>query len=576
VLANRHEADWRDDGGMTKIVSPANNRLMTIATLFGERPGYVIDAIQQQADEVIILAHMNTPKALCPTCGHVSTRIHSYYIRCPRDLPVGECRVALHLRVRRFRCLNATCVRQTFGERMPTFLAVYAQRTLRLTTTLHQIGLALGGEAGARLTHRLRMPTSAATLLRILRQQVDAQVGTPRVLGVDDFALRKGKTYGTLLLDLEQHRPIDLLPNRTATTLRHWLQTHRGIEVIVRDRSTEYARGASEGAPTAQQVADRWHLLQNLRQMLERLFTRMTGSLRHLPERAAQSPAPDGAATTRVVSFWRTHGEAASSQARRQQRLQRYTEVQRLRQAGHNILQITRLLGLAAGTVRKYFYAISFPERAQRAPRASMLDPYLPYLHKRQQAGCENAQQLWRELRDQGYPGTRKQVERWLQQRRTQPAPTTPRTIRHAQQHQPPRQPGQPQRILPSPKQLAWLFIQDRAQLTPAETALLHQLCQHPDLQTSYPLVQQFVFMVRQHAAAQLDDWLAACAATQVASLQTFAAGIQQDYAAVRAALATNWSNGQTEGQVNRLKLIKRQMYGRASFDLLRLRVLAA
>jgi transposase len=163
-----------------------------------------------------------------------------------------------------------------------------------------------------------------------------------------------------------------------------------------------------------------------------------------------------------------------------------------------------------------------------------------------------------------------------LQQRRTQPAPTTPRTIRHAQQHQPPRQPGQPQRILPSPKQLAWLFIQDRAQLTPAETALLHQLCQHPDLQTSYPLVQQFVFMVRQHAAAQLDDWLAACAATQVASLQTFAAGIQQDYAAVRAALATNWSNGQTEGQVNRLKLIKRQMYGRASFDLLRLRVLAA
>lgn len=552
---------------------------MTDTTELYGLSGCEIDSIEQRDSEVIILAHTHHPTACCPTCAQPSTHVHSYYTRHPQDLPMSEWPVRLCLRVRRFRCLNPTCPQKTFAERMPAFLSVHAQRTRRLITTLCQIGLALGGEAGARLSRPLHMPASPATLLRMIRQADVSLAPSPCVLGVDDFALRKGDTYGTLLVDLARRRPVDLLPDRTAATLADWLQKHPGIEVIARDRSTEYASGASAGAPAAQQVADRWYLLQNVRQMLERLCTRLQADLRQLPARAA--PATDTApAPVRADPYWRTHADEQRQQASRARRLQLYTEVQRLRQQGYNILQIARQLAIAHGTARKYFYPEHFPERGKRRIKPSILDPYVPYLVVRQQAGCENAHQLWREIRTQGYPGTPKQVGRWVQQQRTVPAPTTPAKYRarlRPNQVQTRAEPSitSPQ-VLPSARQLAWLLVRSPATLTSDEAQILVYIQQHPDVQTLYPLIQQFVTMVRQRVAASLDEWLQACTATGIACLQTFAAGIQQDYAAVRAALETAWSSGQTEGQINRLKLIKRQMYGRANFDLLRLRVLAA
>jgi transposase len=538
-------------------------------------PGCTVEQIEHGEQGLIIWAHVSSAMATCPMCEQHSMRVHSSYVRSPHDLPLGEQAVRLHLRVRRFRCSNPACTRRTFVERLPELVPRHAQRTTRLTRTLREVGFALGGEAGTRLLGQMQMATSPRSLLRILRTAPEPSESTVRILGVDDWAMRKGRTYGTILVDLERHRPIDLLPDRGAATVAAWLRVHPEVEIITRDRSTEYARGASEGAPTALQVADRWHLLQNLRQMLERLVNRLSPQLKQLPAVNTDDPPPSIQAAlprTRLRLDPKDKEAIAASRTRSEAICQR---VQRLRKRGYNIRQIAQKLTMSRTTVRKYFYAETFPERAKRSPTPSILDAYLPYLESRHQAGCEDAKQLWRELREQGYSGAYVQVSRWLRQRRQAVAPTTPGPYREAvatsireraEQTKPPE--------LPSYKQLAWLLIQESQMLEPSEIATLRRICQDTQIEQTYQLAQQFRTMIRQHESSTLDPWLDACATSNVSDLMTFAAGIRQDYAAVRAALTTQWSNGQTEGQVNRLKLLKRQMYGRANFDLLRLRVL--
>ena len=476
----------------------------------------------------------------------------------------------LHLKVRRFRCTNPSCARQTFAEQFPEWLPAYARHTMRLNTLIRHVGLEVGGEAGRRILRYCNVRVSGDTIVRRLRQ-TDLQVSfAPRVIGVDDWAIKKGRDYGTIIVDLEKHQVIDLLSDRTAATLAQWLQRHPSIEIVARDRSTEYATGIQAGAPRALQVADRWHLLLNLRQMLERLVATIYPRLEPLP-------IPEGKAhlfLPQRQSFQRTRAEQASSQTSRARRMAQYELIQQLRHEGYNIAQIARLLGLHRDTVRKNFYATSFPERKRRHSERSILNPYPPYLEQRQHDGCENAMQLWREIKALGYPGTPRQVLRWMQLRRTQPAPSTPNKYRSPSTEPVAHAPSDNQWKLPSPKQLAWLLVHNSENLTEQETIIVAHLHKDPDISVVYPLAQQFASMIRERSADLLDTWLDTCLNAGVVQLYNFAIGIQQDYAAIQAALDTAWSNGQTEGQVNRLKFIKRQMYGRAHFDLLRLRVL--
>jgi transposase len=529
-----------------------------------------------------ITAKGTRPGGRCPDCGQASRAVHSRYRRRPADLPALGRAVRLDLRLRRFYCRNAACTRRTFAERLPELIRPHARRTGRLAEAQARVGAALGGEGSARLLQHLAMPASADTVLRLIRNLPVPEPEPPRVVGVDDWALRKGRTYGTIVVDLDRRRVLDLLPDRTAETLADWLRGQPQIAVVARDRSTEYARGIGLGAPGATQVADRWHVLVNLRQAVERWLAGAQARLRRLP------PGPGTPADTqparRTKPFARTRAERAARIGRRERWIALYQEVRRRHAAGEALQAISRAMDLAVGTVRKYASAESFPVPEGRPLRRSILDPYLAHLQARLAEGCENALALWRELRAAGFPGTAKQVQRWVAEHRTAPAPSTPHQWRtKASAHAPMSAPQDGPPALPSPPQLAWLLVQPPSA---PDAALVARVEQDPAAAHVAGLARRLTALVRgcgvnpkvdpEAARVALDTWLADARRSGVRALETFAAGLEQDGAAIRAALTTPWSSGQAEGQITRLKLIKRQMYGRASFDLLRRRVLLA
>ncbi len=534
--------------------------------------GFVIDQIVEEQKQVQIVARSAASKGRCPDCRRSSRRVHSYYARRVRDLPIQGKSVCLQLRVRRFRCLNRTCPRRTFAESISALAPKYAQRSSGFTAATRSIGLALGGEAGQRLAQRLHLPVSADTLLRIIRATSLPVPSQPlQAVGVDDWALRRSSLYGTLVVDLERHQPIELLSDRTAETLATYLQEHSPIAFVSRDRSTEYIRGIRAGAPQAVQIADRWHLLKNLQEVLERILASLRVSLRELPPVAVDPVAPVWPRQT-----VRSASERALRQGQRERRLERFEQVRTLHAQGLGILPIAKRLHMSRVTVRTYLKAEAFPEMAPR-PRASRLTAYEPYLRQRWQAGCRNASQLWREIREQGFRGGRRQVMKWARLRREEPRRHKPLPQRALL-----RGTGQPAlaqkpfdvRDLPSTRKLSWLLMKAPEDLDEAETLWWQQIHQHPTVALSQQLAQQFITLITQRQSRQLSPWIRACQRSENADWASFAAGIQSDRAAVKAALRWPWNNGQLEGQINRLKLIKRQMYGRAKFDLLRTRVL--
>jgi len=488
--------------------------------------------------------------------------------------------MVLRLRVRRFYCHHPACGRRTFAEPFPRLMPPRARRTRRLAQAQTRIGLAAGGEAGARLTRHLGMQTSPDTILRLVHRLPLPSVDPPRAVGIDDWAIRKGRTYGTLVVDLERRRPIDLLPDRSGVTVADWLRRHSAIQIVARDRSTEYARAAAAGAPAALQVADRWHLLLNMRQALERWLGRVHGRLRQLPALSSGDGRQPG---ERLRAYCRSAAEITMSRDSRARRLAAYEDVRRRHLAGETLLAIGHATGLARATVRRYAQAESFPERAIRQPSPSRLDPYLAHLEQRMAEGCENAMALWREIRDQGFAGTHRQVHRYVAERRNVPA----RRTAHKWLSRTGSTGAEVLRAEPiaSPKQLAWILVQPITTLPPRAAADLARIRQDAEAVRVADLARRFTMLVRAcgldgdrpaDAVGELDRWLSETRTCGVAALETFAAGLAQDGPAVRAALTTSWSNAQAEGQISRLKMLKRTMYGRASFALLRRRVLLA
>lgn len=520
------------------------------------------EAVVSSTGGIEVTASLVKLPGVCPQCQQLSDRIHGYYERTLMDLPVSQFRVRIRLQMRRYRCLTPSCRQQTFNQRVPGLFEPYQRATNRLLSSLYHIAQAVGGEAGARLAHKLAMPTSGSTLLRLIRRYPEAPRSEPRVLGVDDWAMRKRRRYGTILVDLERHQVVDLLPDRTAATLTAWLQKHTGVEVVTRDRSLEYALGIGEGAPEALQVADRWHLLKNLQEVTERALHELYPRLKKRLTTGKRYNSSNNGLLRDI--YPRGQSDEMARQERRLKRLKRYELIRYLSANGLSNRRIARLLNLSRGTVIRYVRAEAFPERQSGSLRSSILDPYLPYLESRYQSGRTNAHQLWREIVEQGYPGSPSQVRKWMKWRRRRPKNKQLETMETPTAAM----------LLPSVKELTRLLTQDRNGLTDYEASLLERLRTIPEIALLDSLVGRFQKAVRDRRSDTFDTWLADCRQSQIAALIRFADGLAQDYAAVFAALDLVWSNGQTEGQINRLKLLKRQMYGRAKLDLLRRRVL--
>lgn len=467
---------------------------------------------------------------------------------------------SLRLRVRRFVCPTMDCPTRTFVEQVAGLTTRHARQTPQLRRMLEAIGLALAGRAGSRLATALGLPVGRSTVLRLVRALPEPTVGPVSVLGVDDFALRRGHVYGTVLVDIDSHRPVDVLPDREADTVADWLRAHPDTQVICRDRAGAYADAARTAAPQAIQVADRWHLWHNLAEHVEKTVATHHACVRTEPEIAVQVPAEqdtvDLAAAAEAAQAERVDNSGLVARTKL-----RYEQVHALKAQGKGIMSIMRELRLAKGTVRRFYRAATVEEllAKPRAGRPSVLDPYKPYLHERWNAGVRKASVLYREITEQGYHGSQGRVAVYL-------APF--RELAAA----PPARPA-----VPKVRRITSWMLTRPDQLDDEHRVTLKQVlatCPHLDATAGH--VTAFAAMLTGRHGDRLDSWMAAVVADDLPHLHRFVNGLRRDYDAVRNGLTLPHSSGVVEGTVNRIKMIKRQMYGRAGFDLLRKRILLA
>ena len=533
----------------------------------------VIQQLATTDDAIIIEARLTVASATCPGCGVAATRRQSRYWRTLADLPWQGVPVAVRLQVRRFWCDNPACPRTIFAEHVPALAAPYARKTQRLLTVLTQLGFALGGAGGRRLLAHLGMSASADTLLRLVRRAAVVPAATPTAIGIDDFALRRGQRYVTIIIDLATHRPVAVLPERSADAVATWLRANPAVTTVARDRSGVYADGIRQGAPTATQVADRWHLLKHVGDILERVVARHGGALRAAAQPTPpDEPAPVAIVTTRAVPEVADMPVPApiapprrsAGDARQQDR---FAAIHALQQSGRSVSAIGRELGLRRPTVRKYLRAEACPMRTRHSRLLGPGSPHVAYLRERWAAGCDNAALLWQELRVRGFTGSAGAVRRFVGVWRTTPRRRgrQPRAMRGSTPTAPPSP--------PSPRQVRWWLLREPDQCPAERQAYLARLLQdRPTLRLAGELAREFGRVIRQRDAAAFDAWLDRAEERGVAEFRSCAKSLRQDYA-VTAALREPYSNGPTEGNVTRLKLVKRQMYGRAKPDLLRQRV---
>jgi len=356
--------------------------------------------------------------------------VHSRYRRRLADVALGGRRTVIVVSVRRLFCNHQACQRRTFAEQVPGLTVRYGRRTPLLRAVLEQAAVALAGRAGARLAGTLQARISRSTMLRLLLALPDPPAATPRVLGVDDFALRRGQVYGTVLVDCESSRPVELLAGREAQPLADWLRAHPGVEVICRDRSGAYAEGARLGAPDAVQVADRFHLWQNLGKAVERCVARHRDCLRPpTPEPLDQPPSPDQPEPDQLEPD-QPDQQQPEPVGRFEERARRHHQlVHDLVDQGHGIRSIARQLGWGRHTVQRYARAQSWQELADgkwQATRTGKLDPFKAQLRQGWEQGCTNAAELYRQLTACGFAGSYGLVRDYLEQYRASPGPIAP------------------------------------------------------------------------------------------------------------------------------------------------------
>ncbi len=546
-------------------------------TLLPKSQGLKLQDVAINAEMVSLSVESTCPSACCPVCGQRTARLHSRYLRTLADLPWGGRPVRLSLRVRRFRCSRSECPRRIFAERLPSVVEPYARKTARLREILRLVGFALGGEAGGRLLWRLGMMASPSTLLRYVRGSPEVAYPQPHVVGIDDWAFRRGRRYGTMIVDLERHEVIDLLEDREAASARAWLERHPQIRIIARDRGGAYAEAATKGAPRAMQVADRWHLMHNLANALEEFLLQKKKTLREATRTETESPEDDyatsfsaGSLTPNRPRIWYER-QLEASRKRHERIVEQWRNIRRLHLAGADVHDIAKRLGVSRETVYRYRRMEESPEPVRFRHKRRVLDPYVPYILRRWGEGCRNGVKLYWEIRERGYAYGASNVARLVAELRRAGVGGSMTDRAQGGVVLPNKA------TVPTARQAAALFLKRGEKLTTEQEAYLDRLGALDEaLADAYRLTREFASMVRGLEGEKLDDWLKAADASKATRMRRFAKGLKKDLPAVRAGLTEKWSNGPVEGFIHNLKLIKRSMYGRASFGLLRRRVLGA
>lgn len=465
----------------------------------------------------------------CPECGTKSTRMHSSYTRKLLDLPWAGVPVRARVRIRKIYCDNPACHRKIFAERLGDELKPYARRTGRLNKHLNAIGFALGGNAGSRLATFVGMPVSSSTLLRTLLNTDDEYHRTPRTLGVDDWAFRKGDTYGTILVDLENNKPVDLLPDREAATLEKWLKSHPGVEIISRDRAGSYAQGAGAGAPDAIQVADRWHLLKNLGDALKRMLDKHNQELRLAAVDIAEAKRKkeveaEGKSQKQSTPLEEAKAFDTTNITTESKFELNFKKVKSLQEQGASIKSIHRQTGLHRQTIKRYLKYEEYPEPALRGQNTEIAG-YEDYIRERWNQGERNGNQLWREIKEQGFTGSFQSIYRLIK--------GYPRDTDRAK--------------LPPPLKIrAWsarkvsiLLGKEMGLLKEEEQSYLKAFIRHcPKAEEANSLALEFKEMTNELKGNRLDPWLKKVADSGITALKNFARGLKQDYGAVKAAVS--------------------------------------
>lgn len=500
--------------------------------------GFVVENVTIFVERVSVEVRASAESQMCPLCGSASSRVHSRYGRRLLDLPVAGRPTLIILRARRFFCDASACRRRVFTERFAGVVIPYARRMSRLDEIAYSLAIALGGRPASTLSRRLNFAVSNDTLLRLVRRRGPSRFAAPTVVGIDDWAWKRNHRYGTLLCDLERRRTIALLPDREPATAQAWLAGQSQIRLVARDRGGGYAVAAYRALPHAVQVADRWHLLENA----SRAFLEAVGKSMRQIRRAI------GAA--KIDPTLLTYAEKLQYEGF-QRREETNASILSLSGEGVGIREIVRRTGYSRGLIRKIL-------RGQRSDlfrtRPNSLEPHLPWLDAQWEGGCHNGLALWRALRQRGFLGCRGVVSEWSARRKR--ADLTD---------------ADPIGRAPSARTIARLLTIGRDRLSRAQTVTVAAIERSVgSLAKARDIIAEFQGIIRRKALGELDPWLARASESLVSA---FAKGILKDKNAVQAAIASAWSNGQTEGQICKLKLVKRQMYGRGKIDLLQARM---
>ena len=479
--------------------------------------------------------------------------------------------VSINLRQARWRCKDLTCPRSTFVDHVRDVAPPFARRTARVAKLALLLAHAAGGRPAERLMTRLGLPQSDDTLLRALKRHGSARSEVPavRVVGIDDWSWRKG----TIMVDLERRQVVDVLADRSSETTARWLAGRPEIAIVSRDRCGLYAHGAAKGAPQARQVADRFHLIQNLRQSIERQLSRSPRQQAlALPlNTSVEAIAAPGTVICRYGQPAVTEDRDLRRNGRRAASQRLFTQVKVLQNSGKSHGEIVTQTRLHWRTVEKWLFADALPERAAMAHKSTTPTAFRSHLAQRWADGCTLGRELLPEIKALGYTGSMTHLQRFLNQWRRahfaaeigEPALKAAVIMANIQPH------------AIAPIAAASLCIKPRGALTPGQTESVERLkAECSDFAEMRRLAMRFRGLMRGKDASKLDAWVLDAGGSGIHGIRRFAATLRQDATAVRNAICERWSNGQTEGQINRLKTLKRAMYGRAGIELLRARML--